>query len=74
MLNLLIKKEIEKYLKKKSAPIVVGPDKFYYITDRHHTSFAILKSKIPKKYKGLYIEVIKDFSNRNFEEIQRVYE
>lgn len=56
------KQKYKKYLKKKWAPAVLGPDKRYWIIDRHHLSYSILHFDLVKK-KGIYIKLIKDWSN-----------
>lgn len=37
------KKQLQKYLKKKTIPFVFGPDGRYWIIDRHHTSKALIR-------------------------------
>lgn len=65
------KGKMENYLKKKSAPAIIGPDGLFYITDRHHTSYSILNSKLNNKYKKLYIKVIKNWSNLSYQEFSK---
>lgn len=60
--------KIKKYLKSKIAPTVIGPDGNFYILDRHHTSYAILHSKIPNEFKVLYLDIIEDWSKLSFKE------
>jgi len=54
--------KIKKFLKSKVAPTVIGPGGFYYILDRHHTSYSILKANIPNEFKVLYLDIIEDWS------------
>lgn len=55
-----------KYLNKKYAPSFLGPDRRYYIIDRHHTSRALYEANVPvKKFK---VEVIKDLSHLDWPE------
>lgn len=63
--------EIKEYLDSKVAPAIIGPDKNYYITDRHHTSFSIYNSNIPEKYKRLEIKVLHDWSKLSFNEFKK---
>jgi hypothetical protein len=65
------KGKIEQYLKKKSAPAIIGPDGLYYIIDRHHTSYSILNSKIQNRYKKLYLKVIQNWSNLSYSEFAK---
>lgn len=65
------KGKIEKYLKSKSAPAIIGPDGLFYITDRHHTSFSILNSRLSNRYKKLYIKVIKNWSTLSYKDFSR---
>ena len=58
------KNKLQKYLKKKFAPVVIGPNCMLHITDRHHTSYSILKSNIPYKDKQLFVKVVHDWSNK----------
>lgn len=62
------KGKIQKYLKQKYAPAVIGPDGLFYITDRHHTSFSIFNSKLSNKYKKVYIKVIQNWSQLGTQE------
>ncbi|OUR99785.1 hypothetical protein A9Q84_01795 [Halobacteriovorax marinus] len=64
------KGKIKKYLKKKWAPVVLGPDRMYWLLDRHHTSYSILKSDIPQLHKGLYVELLADWSHLNFNDFK----
>jgi hypothetical protein len=66
-----LKGKFNKYLKSKIAPAIIGPDNNYYITDRHHTSFAITKAAIPEEYKVLKIKVLHNWSNLSFEEFEK---
>jgi len=59
----LKKKKLDSYLKEKWSPAIIGPDEKYWILDRHHLSYALLKSDIADKYKGLYIRVLHDWSS-----------
>ncbi|WP_372652196.1 ParB-like protein [Halobacteriovorax sp.] len=57
------KNKLTEYLKEKWTPAIIGPDNKYWIIDRHHLSYSILKSKIPNKKQGLFIKVIFDWSS-----------
>ena len=57
------KKKLNKKLSKKVLPSVLGPDKKVYIMDGHHSSYALLKAKIPDNKKILFVEIVKDCSN-----------
>lgn len=63
--------KIEKYLQKKYAPAVIGPNGLYYILDRHHTSYSILNSKISTRYKKLYIKVMHNWSRLSNNEFSK---
>jgi hypothetical protein len=64
------KGKMEKYLNSKVAPAIIGPDKRYYITDRHHTSYSILNSSIPEKYKELKITILHDWSKLSYSKFE----
>lgn len=57
------KNKIKKYLKSNIAPAIIGPNGFYYIIDKHHTSYAILHAQIPNEFKILYLDIIENYSN-----------
>ena len=63
--------KIEKFLKSKTAPAILGPDNNYYITDRHHTSFAITKASIPQEYKRLRLKILLNWSDLSFSEFEK---
>ena len=56
--------KLKKYLIKKSAPAIIGPDKKYYITDRHHTSRAVLESRVESK--KFVVDIKDDWSDMSF--------
>ena len=60
-----------KFLKSKVAPAIIGPDKLFYITDRHHTSYSIYLANIPKDKKELIIEVVDDWSHMSLFEFSK---
>jgi hypothetical protein len=64
------KGKFNKFLKSKIAPAIIGPDNNYYITDRHHTSFAITQASIPEDFKILKIEILHDWSKLSFKDFE----
>jgi|SaaInlStandDraft_2_1057019.scaffolds.fasta_scaffold37897_2 hypothetical protein len=62
---------LKKYLKKKWAPSVIGPDGYYYITDRHHLTRSIYEAKIPLKNKIIYTKVSADLREKSFDEFYK---
>ncbi len=60
------KDSLDDYLKEKWTPAILGPDQKYWIIDHHHLSFALLKADIPKEKKRLYLKIIHDWSNKNW--------
>jgi hypothetical protein len=59
---------LKKYLKKKWAPSIIGPDGQYYITDRHHLTRSVHEATIPTKEKYIYTKVGADFRGKTFNE------
>lgn len=54
---------LNKYLKKKAIPAILGPDKLLYIQDGHHTMAALdLSEKIPLEEKNTIISELIDKS------------
>ena len=45
--NLKTKKEKEDFIIKNPAKVVIGPEGKYYIIDKHHQSYALIKNKVP---------------------------
>ncbi|WP_127714063.1 ParB/Srx family N-terminal domain-containing protein [Halobacteriovorax sp. HLS] len=68
--KLYAKGKLSKYLEKKTAPAIKGPENHLWIIDRHHTSYAILNSDIPSAYKRIQVRVIHDWSNLERKEFQ----
>jgi hypothetical protein len=63
--------KLNKYLMKKKAPAIKGPDGKYYILDRHHTFTGIMHSSIPSKLKQFQLHVIKDWSGITIEDFHK---
>jgi hypothetical protein len=53
-------KKLEKFLRKKAIPVVVGPNNQLYMTDHHHHAKALFKMGI----KTAFIVVLKDWSDQ----------
>lgn len=60
--------ELEKYLAKKDAPAIIGPDRKFHIIDRHHTTYGLLRSNVEASRKLVTVKIIDDFSKRTFTE------
>lgn len=57
------KGKLDKYLKKKAIPAILGPDMLFYIQDGHHTMAALdLSKKIPQEEKKTIISELIDKS------------
>lgn len=57
------KGELEKYLRKKMAPVVVGPGSQLYLVDHHHLTYTLYLSELPEKEKRLLVDEIENFSH-----------
>jgi hypothetical protein len=60
--------KLEKYLKKKVAPAIIGPNGKLYIIDRHHTFTALMLSNVDHNKKWARIEVIADKRDSSWSE------
>jgi hypothetical protein len=58
------KKKLAAYLKKKTAPVILGPNGDMYLVDHHHTALAFLRAGVNK----MLVQVIADFSHFSREE------
>lgn len=61
-----IKGDLENYLSKKLAPAFIGPDKRYYIIDRHHTSRALYEARV--SFKKFKVDILRDLSHLSWTE------
>lgn len=65
------KGELQKRLKKKAIPAILGPDLLFYIQDGHHEMAALdLSKKIPKEEKIVVISDLVDKSSLTNEEFR----
>lgn len=62
--------KLKKYLLKKAAPAIVGPDGQFYIIDKHHSTYSLYKADIPASDKKLYLKVIHNWSQLSSNEFE----
>lgn len=61
-------RELSAWLATKAVPAIWGPDKKLHITDRHHTSLAVLRAEIPLQEKIMTVQILGNYSSLNWDE------
>jgi hypothetical protein len=55
--------KLAQYRQKRTAPVILGPEGQFFITDRHHLSLAMHLSRIPEQEKFLVAQIVADLSH-----------
>lgn len=59
------KRKFDRYLERRAIPVVVGPDRYFYMVDRHHLGMALHQADVAEAFVAIIAD-LSDVSRNRF--------